>query len=869
MKTLTAAAEAKRTATARGPRAVLEIDWARASTWTGKYADQALTIGDDTYEAYVLSWGGFRSSLDFKKLGSIDDLSVTFKMDATEAFSDILALYTPEGTPARLGLWFSGTAAADIEWLAYFEINQVQEIGIDGVKIDFVQSGQARLDQTLPEHDVNLTDFPDAPEDSIGKRVPVIYGDVERVPAICVSSGAATELYGSHSPGDETIRVYSVEDFPASGTIIIDDEEITYTALDPAYSWLGETVAAFTGCARHANSTEPDTHQHGAQVREKITSSVFVVADHACASVDRVRVGGQLADPDDVTVNKNDTTTLSGRTLTTLTFDGEPARLVDSEAVNELQIWPDAEGDDNACDDYALVIDEVEANTAAEVTTVNSPLEVQRTQSVSATSVSSSEQITVNQDAYVRSDMVSTNYGSETTLKIYRSNTPSPVMAWRAYISLDAANIPASFSAVSLFLRTTALANGEVINATQSAAIFDAAALTWTNQPNGTAQNPTGSVIDAVTITGADTWFEFELGGSVDLEKGIVIWQPWDGSGAEVDFHSVDAVSASLRPYFVFTTSTETETDIPSTPITQGGRLLEVHAAIEFSTSEQFDPGQLQFRVEKTGLSMDWQNLWAPQYGHQREAYDTLERHISQKVSEVVRDTTLPVHNVIFNQLENDNDTPTGYYVDTLPPAFAVDGNWETACRAVHSPSQLSGKTQFGVLTLQSTLTPPGGTVQQIRCKYRCGNGNGFVRPTWTILFYFNNVLRATVSAVSDGDRHYTAWVDLSGDALDMETTLTSSGCRIEAWLSTGGAVSDSEAYLYMAGIEVQYTPTGGGETTKDRRSRPLISSISSQPARSTRPPLTIRGAGSRTPICASGTSITPGPSRSFHYFSL
>ena len=75
------------------------------------------------------------------------------------------------------------------------------------------------------------------------------------------NNGITTTLVGNHSGTDTTITVASTADFPSTGTLIIDSEEMTYTGITPT---------TFTGVARGVNGTSPAPHSDGAVVRSKV-----------------------------------------------------------------------------------------------------------------------------------------------------------------------------------------------------------------------------------------------------------------------------------------------------------------------------------------------------------------------------------------------------------------------------------------------------------------------------------------------------------------------------------------------------------------------------------------------------------------------
>lgn len=73
-----------------------------------------------------------------------------------------------------------------------------------------------------------------------------------------------TNLTGTHNSTVTTITVASTTDFTSSGTIRIDNEDITYT---------GKTATTFTGCTRGANGTTASFHPDQASIFNKTSTS--------------------------------------------------------------------------------------------------------------------------------------------------------------------------------------------------------------------------------------------------------------------------------------------------------------------------------------------------------------------------------------------------------------------------------------------------------------------------------------------------------------------------------------------------------------------------------------------------------------------
>lgn len=137
------------------------------------------------------------------------------------------------------------------------------------------------------------------------------------------TDAAAWDLSGAHV-GDIAVAGASY------GVVAAVDDASDYLEVT---AWVGGTPAdttvctvhapgwALTGCTRGAGSTAAAAHAAGVQVWEVQAGYVYLVSQHACASVTNVRADGVLVDPADYTVD------LSGPT--TITFSSRPRRSLD------------------------------------------------------------------------------------------------------------------------------------------------------------------------------------------------------------------------------------------------------------------------------------------------------------------------------------------------------------------------------------------------------------------------------------------------------------------------------------------------------------------------------------------------------------
>src|SRR5574341_78459 len=134
---------------------------------------------------------------------------------------------------------------------------------------------------------ITETNWPNAPEESIGKINPIIYGYVEKSPCIPVDVGGRSTLSVEMDEAVTTSVLTDASGLPGSGTIRIDQEQITYT---------GQSGNTVTGLTRGAS---PIPHQRGAAVVEKQDYYSWRIAGHPIKGVLGVYVREQGGTHDD------------------------------------------------------------------------------------------------------------------------------------------------------------------------------------------------------------------------------------------------------------------------------------------------------------------------------------------------------------------------------------------------------------------------------------------------------------------------------------------------------------------------------------------------------------------------------------------
>jgi len=131
---------------------------------------------------------------------------------------------------------------------------------------------------------VNLSDFPSADPDDVGKPRNIIYGDIEHVPCLAIKAGVVDTLAADITSSATTIYISgaSISEFPTGAcTIQIDDEKISITSRS------GNT---FTVASRGYDSTTATEHDKGASIAEVLTEYIYEGACHPGKSIGSVFV---------------------------------------------------------------------------------------------------------------------------------------------------------------------------------------------------------------------------------------------------------------------------------------------------------------------------------------------------------------------------------------------------------------------------------------------------------------------------------------------------------------------------------------------------------------------------------------------------
>ena len=203
---------------------------------------------------------------------------------------------------------------------------------------------------------VSSDDFADVPSTSINKLIPFIFGEVLNATGILTESGQRTALQIGIDDSETVIPVYSVTGFPTSGTIVIEDEEITYTAVDSSAS--PPTIGtAGVPAVRGANGSFAILHNKNGLVREYLSRYRYIVSYHDNVSNLNVRLDNVLL------------TLTTDYTITETTLDGHDITYIDLSSLPRVPV----PGWDGVTGTGLQVVDEMTAELFVDVNGIEDP----------------------------------------------------------------------------------------------------------------------------------------------------------------------------------------------------------------------------------------------------------------------------------------------------------------------------------------------------------------------------------------------------------------------------------------------------------------------------------------------------------------
>lgn len=278
--------------TGASPVWILKIPFVAGTVYL---SDRLFTYTGITIKPWIYSWGTIDEDI-VDEMGSpqVSDFAVDIIIDPDEAtdIHDLLWSESVETLKCELYLWFEGlTVATDpmvLMWAGnIIDFYRVNELLYNVRLVD----ESVRIDKH-PGRVLSLDDYASASLDDVGKQMNIIYGDVEKVPALRLDVGTKTSLISAITSAATSFYVSSGTGLSDGMTILIDAEQISITTIS------GNQI---TACTRGHGSTTAVAHQSGSAVLEKQATSVFLFADHPVKAIDNIYALRSDGIPVDVT----------------------------------------------------------------------------------------------------------------------------------------------------------------------------------------------------------------------------------------------------------------------------------------------------------------------------------------------------------------------------------------------------------------------------------------------------------------------------------------------------------------------------------------------------------------------------------------
>ncbi len=288
---------AEKDKTAHEPVTLLQLDWPALNglpALTLRLTDrEGVVIGGVPWYPLIEDAGDIRRLVDAARLTVTPSTNVriglvNLKTDLftpSAMLSRLFRTRPPENVVATIRQWF-GSANLDETDIADLFVGA----GEDPIKSNEVSCSlnlvniSTRHGRTMIGNVINLENYPLAPDGSVGKMMPLVFGVVEDAPSISVRNTAETKLRSVVLPGTNILDVASTEEFSASGTVVINDNEILYTA---------KNSTQFLNC-----TGINEFHYADDIVLEKNTDHRYLLSDPAypIKSITGIKVAGHLVD---------------------------------------------------------------------------------------------------------------------------------------------------------------------------------------------------------------------------------------------------------------------------------------------------------------------------------------------------------------------------------------------------------------------------------------------------------------------------------------------------------------------------------------------------------------------------------------------
>lgn len=230
------------------------------------------------YEPLVLAWDSLGlGPIKYEQEYQTDPCDWSFTIDNTvpvgsyEKFSDIFnSERLAYATVTAWEIFEGASAAGDMVRIFQGQAEEMREAQTERVVL-LCSSYELAVQNKFAHEICNLTDFPNASPNDLGKMLPVVYGRARRVPLVGIDVGAITTLAEDINSVTRTVLLTDATNLPASGSVVVGAETISYA---------GKLANNITGCTRGVGASSAAAHGRGEDVAEA-TGYIYAIGHPA------------------------------------------------------------------------------------------------------------------------------------------------------------------------------------------------------------------------------------------------------------------------------------------------------------------------------------------------------------------------------------------------------------------------------------------------------------------------------------------------------------------------------------------------------------------------------------------------------------
>lgn len=289
------------------------------------FSDRNFNFNGHDYEDYLEDLSGFEQSIlqfggyqNIKAKLRFSNLRIKTAMTLLEYFDtysitrremELYSLYVDTGEV------FGSDVSTKLLRAAFGEIKEADQEWFDIEVFSILH----HLDSKNIFTEINITNWPNAAPNAIGKQENIIYGSLRDIPCPCVQTYAVSTLFLDMAASGETYITLSNVDypisFPSTGVVQIGNEKIQYSAKDSANKRLTVQTRAYGGTTAAIHKRAIPCWLVESPVATPLTFK-YLVAGHQMKSVSVVYAGN-----DRIRINSSGyTVNLNEGGKTTITF---------------------------------------------------------------------------------------------------------------------------------------------------------------------------------------------------------------------------------------------------------------------------------------------------------------------------------------------------------------------------------------------------------------------------------------------------------------------------------------------------------------------------------------------------------------------